>query len=147
MTEQEIFAKQATDGYTVCYAGGCPRKEQCLRWLVGQQMPDTKSFSHCVNPRSQDVGTAQCPHYRSREKVRFAKGMMHIFNGDMPAKLKPFVRQHLIGSHCKTYYYEYRNGTQLISPAMQEEVRSLFREAGWNEEIHFDGYVEDYNWY
>jgi hypothetical protein len=25
-------------------------------------------------------------------------------------------------------------------------VRSLFREAGWNEEVHFDSYVEDYDW-
>ena len=29
---------------------------------------------------------------------------------------------------------------------MQEEVRSLFREAGWNEDVHFNGYVEDYDW-
>lgn len=146
MTEQEIFAQQAANGYTVCYADGCPKREQCLRWKVGQQMPDTNSFYQCVNPRSQNVGTEQCPHYRNSERVKFAKGMMHIFNADMPARVKPFVRQRLIGSHCKTYYYEYRNGSRLISPAVQEEVRSFFREAGWNEEVHFDGYLEDYEW-
>ena len=75
-----------------------------------------------------------------------SKGMMHIFNADMPRRVEPFVRQRLIGKHCRTYYYEYRNGTRLISPAIQEEVRSLFREAGWKEEVNFDGYVEDYEW-
>ena len=146
MTEQELFAKQAANGYAICCADNCPLKEQCLRWLVGQQMPDTTFFYQCVNPRSRDAGTAQCPHYKSREKVKFARGMMHIFNADMPARVKPFVRRRLIDSHCKTYYYEYRNGTRLMPPAVQDEVRSFFREAGWDEEVRFDGYVEDYEW-
>ena len=128
MTEQEIFKKEAENGYTVCFAEHCPLKEQCLRYLVGRQMPDTRSFYHCVNPRYQDVGTERCSLFRSSKKVKFAKGMMHIFNADMPRRV------------------EYRNGTRLISPAIQEEVRSLFREAGWKEEVHFDGYVEDYEW-
>ena len=68
---------------------------------------------------------------------------MHIFNYDMPRKVEPFVRNNLIASHCKTYYYEFRNGTRLISPAIQEEISDLFREAGWKEDVHFDSYVED----
>ena len=146
MTEKEIFRKEAENGYTVCFAEQCPMKEQCLRYLVGQQMPETRSSYHCVNPRYQDVGTERCSLFRSSKKVKFAKGMMHIFNADMPARVKPFVRLSLIGKHCRTYYYEYRNGTRLISPDVQEEVRGLFREAGWNEEVHFDSYIEDYEW-
>ena len=146
MNEQEIFKEKAVSGYTVCFAAQCPLKERCLRWKVGQQMPDTKSFYHCVNPHYQDVATAHCPLFRQSEKVQFAQGMMHIFNADMPRRVEPYVRSNLISSHCKTYYYEYRNGERLISPAIQEEIRDLFREAGWNQEVHFDGYVEDYEW-
>jgi hypothetical protein len=29
---------------------------------------------------------------------------------------------------------------------MQEEIRALFREYGWTEEVHFDSYVEEYAW-
>ena len=72
--------------------------------------------------------------------------MKNIFNADMPRKVEPFVRQRLIGKHCRTYYFEYRRGARLMPPSVQEEVRSLFREAGWNEEVHFDSYVEDYDW-
>lgn len=146
MKEQEIFKEKAVSGYTVCFAAQCPLKERCLRWKVGQQMPDTKSSYHCVNPHYQDVATAHCPLYRQSEKVQFAQGMMHIFNADMPRRVEPYVRSHFIASHCKTYYYEYRNGERLISPAIQEEIRDLFREAGWNQEVHFDSYVEDYEW-
>ena len=91
----------------------------------------------------------QCPlkeRCRNSEKVKFAKGMKNIFNAEMPRKVEPFVRQRLIGKHCRTYYFEYRRGARLIPPAIQEEVRSLFREAGWEEEVHFDSYVEDYEW-
>jgi len=146
MKEQEIFKEKAVSGYTVCFAAQCPLKERCLRWKVGQQMPDTKSSYHCVNPYYQDVATEHCPLFRQWEKVQFAQGMMHIFNADMPRRVEPYVRSHFIASHCKTYYYEYRNGERLISPAIQEEIRDLFREAGWNQEVHFDSYVEDYEW-
>lgn len=146
MKEQEIFAEQARNGYTVCFAEQCPLREQCLRWKVGQQMPDTKSYYHCVNPRFEGVATEHCSLFRSTEKVKFAKGMLHIFNGDMPRKVEPFVRSRLIGSHCRTYYYEFRKGARLISPKIQEEIRALFREAGWNEPVEFDSYVEDYDW-
>lgn len=146
MNEKEIFKEKAVSGYTVCFAAQCPLKDRCLRWKVGQQMPDTKSSYHCVNPHYQDVATEHCPLFRQSEKVQFAQGMMHIFNADMPRRVEPYVRSNLIASHCKTYYYEYRNGERLISPAIQEEIRDLFREAGWNQEVHFDSYVEDYEW-
>ena len=146
MTEQEIYKEKALNGYTVCFADQCPLKGHCLHYLVGQQLPDSRSTYHCVNPRYQGVGTEQCSLFRHSAKVKFAKGMMHIFNNDMPRKIEPFVRTNLIASHCKTYYYEYRNGTRLIHPVVQEEIRRLFREAGWNLKVHFDRYVEDYDW-
>ena len=146
MKVQDIFKKEAINGYTVCFADQCPMKERCLHWLVGQQMPADKCFYYCVNPRFQGVGTPDCPHFRPSDKVTFAKGMLHIFNDDMPKKVKSYVRQRLISKHCRTYYYEFRKGERLIPPAVQAEIRQYFREAGWNEEIKFDGYVEDYEW-
>jgi len=146
MTEQDIFTEKANSGYPVCYVEQCPLKEHCLRWLVGQQMPETTSFINCVNPLSLNAGTEGCPHYRNSEKVRFAKGMTKVFNADMPRRVEPYVRHNLIKNHCRTYYYEYRNGSRLISPTIQEEVRRLFREIGWNNPIEFDGYKEDYDW-
>ena len=130
----------------VCYAEQCPIKGQCLRWKVGQEMPETTLFFHCVNPRYQDVATEHCPQFRNAEKVRMAKGMTHIFNDDMPGRVEKYVRKMLINRYCRTYYYEYRNGSRLMPPDFQEEVRRLFREAGWDKAVDFDGYVEDYEW-
>ena len=79
MTEQEIFKEKALSGYTVCFAEQCPLKGRCLHYLVGQQLPDSRSTYHCVNPRYQNVGTEQCSLFRHSAKVKFARGMMHSY--------------------------------------------------------------------
>ena len=83
---------------------------------------------------------------RKDQKVRFAKGMTHTFASDMPKRVEPAVRQGIISLTNRTYYFEYRNGSRLIPPALQEDIRNLFRKSGWTDEVKFDGYVEDYNW-
>ncbi len=75
-----------------------------------------------------------------------AKGMIHIFSDNMPKRLETSLRNQLISRFGRTYYYEYRNGTRLIAPDMQEEIRQMFRQAGWNEDVSFDEYVKDYDW-
>ena len=109
-------------------------------------MPQTYNSYRCVNPHFEGVATTECPMYRSNQKVRFAKGMTHIFTGDMPKRLEPAVRYGIIGLTNHTYYFEFRNGTRLIPPALQEKIRKLFRDNGWTEEVMFDDYEEGYDW-
>ena len=143
---KELLIKKAQEGYTVCYVDECPLRNQCLRWLVGQHMPQTCNSYRCVNPHFEGVATTECPMYRSDQKVRYAKGMTRIFTGNMPKRLEPAVRYGIIGQTNRTYYFEYRNGSRLIPPVLQENIRKLFRDNGWTEEVKFDGYVEDYDW-
>ena len=78
--------------------------------------------------------------------VPIAKGMTKTFTDEMPRRVEPAVRQGIIGLTNRTYYFEYRNGSRLIPPALQEDIRNLFRTNGWTDEVEFDGYVEDYDW-
>jgi len=144
--KEELLIKQAQEGYTVCYIENCPLRDHCLRWLVGQHLPNTASTYRCVNPHFEGVATAECPMCRNDQKVRFAKGMTHTFTSDMPKRVESEVRYGIIGLTNRTYYFEYRNGSRLIPPALQEDIRNLFRKSGWTDEVKFDGYVEDYNW-
>lgn len=144
--EKALLIEKAKEGYTVCYQDQCPLRAQCLRWLVGPHVPNTHSSYRCVNPHFESVASNDCPMYRSDQKVRFAKGMLHTFNSDMPKRIEPVVRSGIIGLTNRTYYFEYRNGSRLIPPALQEKIRKLFRDNEWTEEVQFDGYVEDYDW-
>ena len=144
--KKELLIKQAQEGYTVCYVENCPLRNHCLRWLVGQHMPPTASTYRCVNPNYQHVATSDCPMYRKDEKVRFAKGMKNMFNDDMPKSVQNAVKYGVINKSNRTYYYEYKNGSRLIPPALQEHIRKLFRDKGWTAKVDFDSYVDDYNW-
>ena len=143
---KELLIEKAQEGYTVCYADACPLRTQCLRWLVGQQIPHTYSSYRCVNPHFEGVATNECPMYRIDQKVRYAKGMKHTFTSDMPQRVVSAVRYGVIGMTNRTYYFEYRNGSRLIPPALQDNIRDLFRTNGWTGDMTFDGYVEDYDW-
>lgn len=144
--EKELLIKKAHEGYTVCYVDECPLRQRCLRWLVGQHIPNSASTYRCVNPHFEGVATSGCQMYRSDQKVRFAKGMINTFTSDMPRRVESAVRQGLIEKTNRTYYFEYLNGQRLIPPALQEDIRNLFRANGWTDEVTFDGYVEDYDW-
>lgn len=144
--EKELLVKKAHEGYTVCYVDSCPLRDHCLRWLTGQHVPSSHSTYRCVNPHYEHVATADCPLYRGDQKVRFARGMMHTFTDEMPKRVEPAVRMGIISRTNRTYYFEYRNGSRLIPPALQEQIRQLFRTNGWTADIRFDSYVEDYDW-
>lgn len=146
MNKNEIFTEKATRGYTVCFSTSCPQHEHCLRWNVGQLIPHDIKDCQCVNPHHDNVATEQCPMFRSAEKVLWARGMTHILTDNMPRRVDSTVRAELIKRLNRTYFFEYRNGTRLISPAMQEEIRTLYQQAGWTGDIQFDEYFEDYDW-
>lgn len=146
MTDEELFRKMIAKGYVVCCVEGCPLCKQCLRWQVGLQFPETEMFITCINPKYESVGTEHCIHYKNAQKVLMARGMTQIFTDEMPKKVVQGVRNVLIKRYNRTYFFEYRNGKRLISPKMQDEIRQLFRDYGWNEEVKFDGYAEAYDW-
>ena len=146
MTTTDIFKQKALSGYLVCFMNNCPLREQCLHWQVGQHMPQNPPTCICVNPHGEQVATENCKLFRTTQKQRMAKGMEGIFNDDMPKRLEPAIRNELIMRYNRTYFFEYRNGTRLMPPAMQQEIRDLFRQHGWTQEVHFDDYVEDYAW-
>ena len=143
---KELLIEKAENDYTVCNVDNCPLRTQCLRWQVGQHVPNTQDKCSCVNPHYEGVATDHCPMYRSDQKVRFAQGMLQTFNSDMPKRLEPAVRSGIIALTNRTYYFEFRNGSRLIPPTLQEAIRTLFLENGWTAEVQFDGYVEDYDW-
>ena len=109
-------------------------------------MPQNVPTCTSVNPHGEHVATESCELFRTTQKQRLAKGMSGIFTDDMPKRLEPAIRKALIMRYNRTYFFEYRNGTRLIPPAMQEEIRDLFRRHGWTQEVQFDEYIEDYEW-
>jgi hypothetical protein len=91
-------------------------------------------------------GRTLSPPSRFKELRKATLYLLYLFVNVLPKRVEPAVRYGVIGLTNRTYYFEYRNGSRLIPPALQEDIRKLFRDNGWTEEVKFDGYIEDYDW-
>ena len=86
-----------------------------------------------------------CPHYRSSQKVQYAKGCMNILD-NLPHKQRQLAIIHLMEYFSRRTYYRIRKGERLLSPAEQRDVQKILKQCGATGKQEFDAYVEDYEW-
>jgi hypothetical protein len=91
------------------------------------------------------VNSLQCTLYQKDEVVTYAVGMMHIFDA-VPYPIARVVKKRLIALFSRKRFYEYRNGTRPIPPQHQQQIARIFNEEGWDGEIRYDDWKEDYLW-
>ena len=140
-----ILKAKAKHGFVVCFNKECYRREHCLRWLAKDYVPQETFVQKSVNLASEAVQGKDCPMFLKDQKVKMGKGMIHLFE-DMPRKVGDTVKALLIKEYKRTYFYEYRNGSRLMTPSMQKHIANVCKENGWDEPVTFDEYVEDYEW-
>ena len=144
MNKEESLRKQAPH-YIPCFMHKCPLHETCLHWLTGQYVTGEHHVVTSINPYYPTVNTKQCSMYQKDDIVKYAIGMMHILDA-IPYPIARSVKQRLINLFSRKRFYEYRNGTRPIPPYEQQQIARIFNEEGWNGEIRYDGWQEDYQW-
>lgn len=129
------------DSFELCFANHCSKKESCLHFLKGQEVPPSNMPILCYHPNKPDVG-ANCqayvedrliPHY-----VGFMKGA-----GKVPIKLLPtFNRRCMqeLGMQ-KTRFYQLRKGEMPLRSWEAERISAIFAEMGINPDDVFDEVV------
>lgn len=144
MNREESLSKHSKN-YLPCFIDSCPRHKLCLHWLTGQHTTDTNPNITIVNPLNPEVKANKCPFYREAVLVDYARGMMHFYD-DMPSRFERYIKARLIHLFTRKRYYEYRNGTRLISPDVQQQIAAVCRENGWEGDLHYDAWEEDFLW-
>lgn len=142
MDNKELKWKNVPSDWALCFNQNCPMHERCLRWLAAQLAPEELTICRCVMPQALKKG--QCPHFATAEKVRMARGFMHLYDKvlkDDYTSLRKTLTSMLSG---KRYYYEYRRGDRLLSPENQEKIRQLFASRGYADSVRFDDYEEEF---
>jgi hypothetical protein len=82
-TNTQMNEKVPTN-YTLCIKGDCPKAETCLHHVATQMMPAEIQKWSILSPTYLAQIAGECPHYRSAEKVQYARGfvlavpVMHI---------------------------------------------------------------------
>ena len=143
-TNTQMNEKVPTN-YTLCIKGDCPKAETCLHHVATQMMPAEIQKWSILSPAYLAQIAGECPHYRSAEKVQYARGFVRMMSA-FTVKQAHALKDSIIATFGMAMYYRMRKGTRLITPSEQETIYKLLEQQGITERPAFDAYTEDYLW-
>lgn len=128
----------------------CPRAATCLRALALRALaggnPKEWLVMRTLNPGYAQHPLKDCEYYRDSTPVRYAVGMMHMFD-NIPLKQARELRRKVMGCFsCESYFYQSRKGERNITPAEQKSIENAFRAVGLSEAPQYDGSSDGYLW-
>ena len=142
-TNIEIDMRQVPPGYVYCFNGECQKHEECLRYIVGQQVDKGLTVAPTVLPTV--LRLLSCPHFQKAELMRMAWGFDKLF-AEVKVKDGPVLREKM-----RAYlggmgtYSRYKLGRRMLTPEQQEHIIGFFRKKGYTEGLEFDHYVTVYD--
>ena len=137
--------KDIPKGYTICQHSDCPRAATCLHQLAYQPLMEQQPILRLINP-NHCTKDEHCTYYRDSAPVTYARGFTHMQKYMFPGQYQTFMSI-LIRHFGRTSYFVRRRGEAALSPKEQEIVLNALRQAGVAEDLKFDRYEENVNWY
>ena len=106
---------------------------------------EKKDILSVVNPTkcSQD---AKCKFFRSNKPITYARGFAHFQKRMFPDQYDRFSMI-LLGKFGRNAYYERRRGDTALTPKEQRIVLDALKKVGVKEDMTFESYEENTNWY
>lgn len=140
---ENIFDFKKTGiGNPLCLNDGCPKKDDCVRYLAGQHIPDDMLVGPIVLPAAYK--NRQCDYFKQVHVVEYAYGFEHIYD-DVLRKHYTEIRKKLTAySGNKGQYYKYKRGERGLSSEQQQYIKEVFEQFGYNDPIRYDRYAKQY---
>lgn len=127
-------------GWAICFLTGCRRKQECLRYQAGLNLPDDVETREAVVPSV--LKKERCPRFLKTETEHVAYGFTRIFydvKSRHIADMRSAIRAYLGG---RGTYYRYLHGEQALMPEQQQWIRRLFADYGYPGKVEFDRYED-----
>ena len=131
--------------YMLCLKSDCPKATMCLRHKATLMIPADVMKWSILSPAYLAQMKGECPHYRSAEKVRYARGFVRMIR-TLPVNISEMVAQKLIARFGRNAYYDMRKGKRTIAPTEQNVIIAVVAERGAQQEVVFDSYEENFQW-
>ena len=131
--------------YMLCLKSDCPKSTMCLRHKATLMIPADVMKWSILSPAYLAQTEGECPHYRSAEKVRYARGFVRMIR-TLPVNISEMVAQKLIARFGRNAYYDMRKGKRTIAPTEQDVIIAVVAECGAQQEVVFDSYEENFQW-
>ena len=131
--------------YTLCIKGDCPKAAMCLRYKATLMIPADVMKWSILSPAYLAQTEGECPHYRSAEKVKYARGFVRMMSA-LTVTQAHVVKDSIVATFGMNMYYRMRRGERLITPTEQEAIYQMLEQQGITTRPEFDAYIEDYLW-
>ena len=132
-------------GYAVCIHADCPMASSCLHRIAYPMLLETGNFLRLVNP-SRCTKDASCSFYRSNRPVTYARGFTNFQKRMFPDQYSRFMSI-CINHWSRNPYFERRRGERSLPPDEQVFILNALKTVGVTEDMKFDSYEENINWY
>ncbi len=142
-TDLPLTLEQIPYTFSRCFQSDCPQADTCAHFLASKFIIKGQVSGPAIYPTSRLNGTCVC--YKQTGIIHAAYGFKALFTEIKKKDEKPIrdrIKKYLGGN---TAYYRYHHGKRLLSPDQQEWILALFRQHGYTEELHFDGYRDIYD--
>lgn len=142
-TDLPLTLEQIPYTFSRCFQSDCPQADTCAHFLANKFIIKGQVSGPAIYPTSRLNGTCVC--YKQTGIIHAAYGFKALFAEIKKKDEKPIrdrIKKYLGGN---TAYYRYHHGKRLLSPDQQEWILALFRQHGYTEELHFDGYRDIYD--
>ena len=131
---------EVPNGWQLCFCDGCPRHADCLRYVAGQQVPDSLTWGNAVYPSAYRNGN--CRHFKQIRVIHAAYGFAPLFREVKQKNYTP-LREKMktyLGGHGT--YYRYNRGERLLTPEQQQWILDLFARYGYKDGLAFEHYCD-----
>lgn len=142
MQKKNFQLENVPEGFCLCFNSAYEKCAECLRYQAGLTAAANKAFGLAVYPQACKDGA--CSMFREARPVVLASGFTTIYDHltrSQASEAAARVRKKLGNGS----YYRYHHGTRLMSPEKQQEVLAILSDYGPTDALHFDRYVEEYD--
>lgn len=131
--------------YPVCGHADCPMAANCLHQIAYAEKMESDEYLQLINP-TRCTRTADCAYYRDNTPVVYARGFTNFQRKMYPDQYDRF-KTICIRHWSRNPYFERRRGDRALPPKEQEFILEALKKAGVTEEMIFDHYEHNFNWY
>lgn len=131
--------------YPVCEHSSCPMAATCLHQMAYSTLMEKEEYLQLINPTKCSKDKS-CSYYRDSKPVTYARGFTNFQKRMYPDQYSTFMAI-CINHWSRNPYFERRRGERALPPNEQAFILKALKKAGVTEEMKFDSYEDNTNWY
>ena len=117
----------------------------CLHQTAYSTLIEHEEYLQLINP-TRCSQNESCIYYRDSKPVTYARGFTNFQKRMFPGQYSRFMSI-CINHWSRNPYFERRRGDRSLPPDEQAFILNALKKAGVTEDMKFDSYEENINWY